>query len=167
MASGKEISSPGSENKVFLTFNEEDQSIDTHVRTAQNTRTQKVPRKQEEIEQTFPYKKPKPSQPEPLPQTTLGLYQKAIDDPDSITESERLSIHDWVTGDVVEERCRKACGVPWQKLLAKAVDNPAELTMNEIAFVQQGRSTTYGDSAAGQSSVFGKLLQPEHVVNLW
>ena len=167
MASGQEPSSSGSKNKLFLEYNDEDQTFDTYFQTAQDTRPRKVPRTAEEIEQAFPYIEPEPFQPEPLPQATLDLYQRAIDDPDSITESERLRIHDFVTEDVVEERCQKAWGVAWKELVSKAGDNPAELTLGELTFVQFGRSTAYGDSEATHAKVFGKLLQPEDVVSLW
>ena len=47
----------------------------------------KVPRTREEIDQLFPYQPPEPKSPEPLP---LDLFNKAVEDPGSLTEKTSL-----------------------------------------------------------------------------
>ena len=148
-----------------MTFNEQDKSFDVYVQYPGNSRSLKVPRTTEEIEKAFPYLPPKPEPPQQLP---LDLFNKAIEDVTSLTEKERLDVLDWVPEAEADERCRGACGLPWQELITKAVDKPENLTSDEVSFITRGRCPTYNISGAEHSRGFLMLMRhPEDVRNLW
>jgi len=108
---------------------------------------------------------PKPKTPEPLP---LDLLNKAIEDPGSLTEKDRLVILDWVPEAEADERCREACGMTWQELITTAVEQPGNLTSDDVSFIEMGRYTTYKVNGAGYKRDFLMLMRhPEEVRNLW
>ncbi len=141
MASDNGESNNGTKPKISMTFNEQDKSFDVYVQYPGKSRPLKVPRTTEEIEKAFPYQPPKPEPPQQLP---LDLFNKAIEDPTSLTEKDRLDVLDWVPEAEADERCRGACGLPWQELITKAVDKPENLTSDEVSFVTRAaaRPTT-------------------------
>lgn len=159
-----------SKRKISMVFNEDDQAFDVYVKSAGSTRPGlglKVPRTEEEIDEFFPYSTPSPPEaPEPIPTKTLDLYKKAIDAPDTLTEEEKLSILDWVSEDVVNERCRAACGIDWQELITVAVERPQDLTYDETLFIALGRTITYKDGTAQIEKLMRNGRQPEHIQKL-
>lgn len=147
-----------------MRFNEQDKSSDVYVQFP-GSQPLKVPRTTEEIDKFFPYQPPKPKAPEPLP---LDLFHKAVEDPGSLTETDRLEILDWVPEAEADERCRKACGVTWQELITTAVEKPENLTSDDISFIDVGRHTTYNVIFAEHKRDFLMLMRhPEDVRNLW
>ena len=165
MASNNGDSNDGTKPKISMRFNEQDKSSDVYVQSPDDSRPLKVPRTAEEIEKFFPYQPPKPKAPEPLP---LDLFNKAIEDPGSLTETDRLDILDWVPETEADERCRKACGMTWQELITTAVEKPENLTSDDVSFIEVGRYTTYKVSGAEHKRDFLMLMRhPEDVRNLW
>ena len=151
--------------KISMRFNESHKSSDVYVQFPGSTRPLKVPRTTEEIEKFFPYQTPKPKTPDPLP---LDLFSKAIDDPGSLTENEKLDILDWVPEAEADERCRKACGMTWQELVTTAVERPEDLTSDNISLIEVGRYPTYKVNGAEHKRGFLMLMRhPEDVRNLW
>ena len=165
MASNNGESNDGTKPKISMTFNEQDKSFDVYVQTSKDSRPLKVPRTAEEIDKFFPYQPPKPKAPEPLP---LDLFNKAIEDPGSLTEEDRLDILDWVPEAEADKRCRKVCGMTWQQLITIAVEKPENLTSDDISFIELGRSMSYKVSGPGHKRDFLMLIRhPEDVRNLW
>ena len=155
----------GTKPKISMTFNEQDKSFDVYVQCPGDSQPIKVPRTREEIEQFFPYQPPKPKAPGPLP---LDLFNKAIENPGSLTEEDRLEILDWVPEAEADERCRNACGMNWQELITTAVEKPENLTPDDISFIRMGRWTTYEIRGAEHKREFLTLMRhPEDVRNLW
>lgn len=164
MASNNGDSNDGTKPKISMKFNEEDKSFDVYVQCS-GERPIKVPRTTEEIEKFFPYEPPKPKAPVPLP---LDLFKKAIEDPGSLTEKDRLEILDWVPEAEADERCRNACGMTWQELITTAVEKPEDLTANDALFLEMGRWTTYNTRGAEHKREFLMLMRhPLDVRDLW
>ena len=165
MASNNRDSNDGTKPKISMRFNEQGKSSDVFVRFSDDSRPLKVPRTTEEIEKFFPYQALNPNALEPLP---LDLFNKAIEDPGSLTEKDRLVILDWVPEAEADERCRKACGMTWQELITTAVEQPGNLTSDDVSFIEMGRYTTYKVSGAVYKMDFLMLMRhPEEVRNLW
>ena len=165
MASNDGDSNDGTKPKITMEFNEQDKSFDVYVQCRDDSRPIKVPRTTEEIEQFFPYQPPKPKAPVPLP---LDLFNKAVEDPGSLTEKERLEILDWVPEAEADERCRNVCGMTWQELITTALEKPGNLTSEDVSFIEVGRWTTYKIRGAEHKREFLMLMRhPEDVRNLW
>lgn len=165
MASNNGDRNDGAKPKISMRFNEQDKSSDVFLQFSDDSRPLKVPRTTEEFEKFFPYQAPKPQTPEPLP---LDLFKKAIEDPGSLTEKDRLVILDWVPEAEADERCREACGMTWQELITTAVEQPGNLTSDDVSFIEMGRYTTYKVNGAGYKRDFLMLMRhPEEVRNLW
>ena len=166
MASNGGDSNDDTKPEITTQFNEHDKSFDVYVQCPGDSRPPlKVPRTTEEIEQLFPYQPPEPRAPEPLP---VDLFNKAIKDPGSLTEKEKLEILDWVPEAEANERCRKVCGMTWQELITTAVEKPENLTSDDILFLEVGRWTTYKTRGAEHKRDFLMLMRhPEVVRNLW
>ena len=164
MASKDVDSNDGTKPKITMKFNEHDKSFNVYVQSG-DSRPLKVPRTAEEIDKFFPYEPPKPKAPEPLP---LDLFNKAVEDPSSLTEEDRLEILDWVPEAEADERCRYVCGMTWQELITTAVEKPENLTSNDILFIGMGRWTTYMiRGAEHKREIFMLMRHPEDVRNLW
>ena len=166
MASNDGDSNDGTKPEITMKFSEHDKSFDVYVQRPGDSRPPlKVPRTTKEIEQFFPYQPPKPKAPGPLP---LDLFNKAVEDPGSLTEKERLEILDWVPEAEADERCRNVCGMTWQELITTAVEKPENLTSDDISLIRAGRSTTYKIRGAEHKRDFRMLMRhPEDVRNLW
>ena len=165
MASNDGDSNDGTKPKITMEFNEQDKAFDVYVQCRDDSRPIKVPRTTEEIEQFFPYQPPKPKAPVPLP---LDLFNKAVEDPGSLTEKERLEILDWVPEAEADERCRNVCGMTWQELITTALEKPGNLTSEDVSFIEVGRWTTYKIRGAEHKREFLMLMRhPEDVRNLW
>ena len=148
-----------------MSFNKHYISSDIYIQFPDDSRALKVPRTKEEVGKFFPYQPPKPRTPEPLP---LDLFSKAIGDPGSLTEKDRFDILDWVPEAEADERCRKACGVTWQQLISTAIENPENLTSDDVSFIEVGRYTTYKVRGAEHKRDFLMLMRhQEDERNLW
>ena len=166
MASNDGDNNDGTKPHITMKFHEHDKSFDAYVQCPGDLRPPlKVPRTREEIDQFFPYEPPEPKSPEPLP---LDLFNKAVEDPKSLTEEEKLEILDWVPEAEADERCRNVCGMSWQELINTAVEKPENLTSDDILFLEMGRWTIYGTRFAEHKRDFLMLMRhSEDVRNLW
>ena len=112
------------EPQVFISYNQDDKSFNTWTKSSAQTRPRKVPRTREEIEEAYPIKAPKPSEPKVLPEETIALYTKAKSEPGSLSDEEILSLLEWVPTLQADEQCKEICGYTWEELINKAIDNP-------------------------------------------
>ena len=152
------------DTQVFISYNEHDKSFDTWTKSSSQTQPRKFPRTREEVEEAWPIKIPKPSEPEVLPEETIALYTKAKSQPESLTDDDILSLFEWVPTLLADEQCREKCGYTWEELISKAVNTPEVLTADEASFVISGRKPK---DKLINSMNFTMLRQPRQLVTLW
>lgn len=66
-----------------------------------------------------------------LDEAIRALYNRAINDPSSLTDAERRTITHRPPPEEEDSLCRAACGLSFSKLVTKAIQNPDSLTYNE------------------------------------
>lgn len=72
-----------------------------------------------------PYERP------PLNDTSLALYERAVQDPGSLTDAERRTILERSSEQEEDALCRQRTGLSYDDILQKASTMPDELTYEE------------------------------------
>lgn len=73
-----------------------------------------------------------------LDEATLALYNRAINDPSSLTDAERRTITNRPPPEEEDSLCRAACGLSFSELITKAIQNSDSLTYKEGHLVTAG-----------------------------